>query len=294
MFKPLTWMKGHAGYVGGANGSPFVVKNLFELKNAQRVLLDGNIMENVWGGFTQVGFAILLTPKNQGGKCSICKVTDITLRNGMISHMAAGMVIGNGADSGALPMDGGRYSIHDVIFDDIDGAKYYGPNLFAQVSTAPRAPVIHDVTINHITAFPQKSSFFIGDVLSANPKMRNFVFTNSILNAGQYPVWSTGTAGSLNCAVHDSPLITFNACFNGFLFAHNALLASPSSYPPSTWPASNFFPTSDSAVDFVNYNAGSGGNYALESTSPYKTAGTDGKSLGANVSAVAAAVASVR
>ncbi|MGA7768349.1 MAG: Ig domain-containing protein, partial [Candidatus Sulfotelmatobacter sp.] len=48
MFKPLTWMKGQAGYVGGTNGNPFIVKNLFELKNAQRVLVDGNIMENSW------------------------------------------------------------------------------------------------------------------------------------------------------------------------------------------------------------------------------------------------------
>jgi hypothetical protein len=58
MFKPLTWMKGKAGYVGGTNGNPFVVKNLLELKNAQRVLIDGNILENSWVGFSRVGFAI--------------------------------------------------------------------------------------------------------------------------------------------------------------------------------------------------------------------------------------------
>lgn len=34
MFKPLTWMKGQPGYVGGNDGNPFIVKNLFELKNA--------------------------------------------------------------------------------------------------------------------------------------------------------------------------------------------------------------------------------------------------------------------
>ena len=61
MFKPTTWMKGQAGYIGGTTGNPFIVKNLFELKNAQRVLIEGNIMENSWGGFTQVGFAIVLT-----------------------------------------------------------------------------------------------------------------------------------------------------------------------------------------------------------------------------------------
>ena len=65
MFKPLTWMKGQPGFVGGANGRPFIVKNLFEMKNGQRVLLDSNIMEDTWGGFSQVGFGILLTPKNQ-------------------------------------------------------------------------------------------------------------------------------------------------------------------------------------------------------------------------------------
>ena len=77
-------------------------------------------------------------------------------------------------------------------------------------------------------------------------------------------------------------------------FPHNALVASPASYPPSTWPASNFFPTSESAVEFVDYNGGSAGNYALQSTSPYKGAGTDGKDLGANVAGVNAAVAKVR
>src|SRR5438552_4929668 len=49
MFKPLTWMKGQAGFVGGTDGNPFIVKNLFELKNAQRVLLEGDVLENTWG-----------------------------------------------------------------------------------------------------------------------------------------------------------------------------------------------------------------------------------------------------
>jgi hypothetical protein len=294
MFKPLTWMKGQPGFVGGVSGHPFVVKNLFELKNAKRVLLDSNILENTWGGFTQVGFAIVLTPK-AGGTCTICQVTDVTIRYNRISHMAAGMMLGNGlSDNGAVPLDGGRYSIHDVIFDDIDGTKFNGPNVFAQVSTGPHCPVVHDVTINHITAFPKTTSFLIGDVLSTNPKMKNFVVTNSIVNAGQNPVWSTGTGGSLNCAVHNSPLITFNACFNGYLFSHNALLASPGSYPPSTWPAPNFFPTTESAVEFVAYGSGTTANYALQSTSPYKGAGTDGKDLGANVLALNAAVAKVK
>jgi len=290
MFKPLIWMKGQPGYVGGSNGRPFIVKNLFELKNAKRVLLDSNVMENTWGGFSQAGFAILLTPKGNGS-CPVCQVTDVTIRYNYVAHMGSGMVISNGlADDGEVPLDGGRYSIHDVIFDDINGTKFDGTNVFAQVSTRPGSPVLHDVTINHVTAFPSATSFLIGDVLTADPKMKNFVFTNSIISTGRYPVWSTGTGGTSNCATHDSPLITFNACFSTYIFSHNALVASPSEYPSSTWPTANFFPTSESVVDFVNYI---GGNFALLSTSPYKDAGTDGKDLGANVPVVNAVLTNV-
>jgi hypothetical protein len=295
MFKPLTWMRDQPGYVGGVNGNPFTVKNLFELKNAQRVLLDGNIMENVWGGFTQAGFAVLLTPKNQGGKCSICKVTDITLRNGTISHMAASIQLGNGpTDAGALPLDGGRYSIHDLIFDDIDGVKYHGPDLFVQLSTGNGAPVLHDVKINHVTAFPSSTSFLIGDIVSLNGKMSNLMVSNSIVLAGNYPMWSTGAGGTFNCATHDSPLITLNACFSSYVFAGNVLIATPSNYPASSWPVSNHFASTVSAVQFVNYNNGNAGNYALLATSPYKGAAMDGKDIGADVTTIQTALARVR
>jgi hypothetical protein len=77
-------MKGQPGFVGGFDGNPFIVKNLFELKNAERVLFESNILENSWGGFSQAGFAILLTPKNQalhaGNVCPSCQVTDVTIR----------------------------------------------------------------------------------------------------------------------------------------------------------------------------------------------------------------------
>jgi hypothetical protein len=74
----------------------------------------------------------------------------------------------------------------------------------------------------------------------------------------------------------------------------NAVVAIPSIAPVSTWPTHNFFPTSATAVEFMNYNGGSGGNYQLLSSSPYKGAGTDGKDLGADVPGVNAAIARLR
>src|SRR5438105_210794 len=76
-FKPLTWKPSDPNY----RGTPFIVKNNFELKNGARILLEGNVLENVWGGFTQKGFQVLLTPKSQGGKCPECIVHDITIRD---------------------------------------------------------------------------------------------------------------------------------------------------------------------------------------------------------------------
>ena len=298
MFKPLTWMKGQAGYVGGRNGNPFMVKNLLELKNAQRVLIDGNTMDNTWGGFSQAGFGVLLTPKNQsngdgGNLCPDCLVTDVTIRNLVIRHVGAGMQIANALDGNGKPLAGERYSIHDVIIDDIDGAKYNGPSEFAQVSVGPGVTTLANVSIDHVTAFPSSHLFIIGDQTITTEKMKSFVFTNSIVSAGTYPVWSTGGGGPVNCAAQDSPLIIFNACFSPYTFAANAIIAPPSSAPVTKWPSGNFFPSSVATVQFANYNGGNGGDYHLQPSSPYKNRGTDGKDLGADVDAIESANAGV-
>src|SRR3984885_12860260 len=298
MFKPLAWMRGQAGYVGASNGNPFIVKNLLELKNAQRVLVEGNILEDSWGGFSQVGFAILITPKNQAGNkgsnlCSICQVTDVTIRNSSISHVGAGIQIGNAlSDKGGVSLDGQRYSIHDIVIDDIDGTKYNGPGEFAQMSVSPGAPLLQNVAINHVTAFPSHMLFVIGDMVATSGRMKNFVFTNSIVNAGGWPVWSTG-GGQANCAFDDSPLTTFNTCFASSAFVANVIIASPPDQPSSKWPSGNFFATSAGMVQFVNYNAGNGGDYRLQPSSPYKGKSTDNKDLGADVDAIASAIAGV-
>jgi hypothetical protein len=289
MFKPLTWMKGQVGYVGGTNGNSFIIKNLFELKSAQRVLLEGNILENCWGGFSQAGFAILLTPKNAGG-CSSCQVTDVTIRFNTISHVGAGLQIANALSDSSTALDGQRYSIHDIVIDDIDGGKYDGPGEFAQVSVQPGAPILQNVTINHVTAFPSRTLFIIGDMVANSGPMKNFVFTNSIVNAGVSPVWSTG-GGPANCAFHDVPLTTFSSCFSNSTFAANAIVASPAGFSAAAWPAKNFFPASEAAVKFANYHDAHGGDYHLQPSSPYKGKGTDGRDLGADLDAIHSASA---
>ncbi len=283
-FKPLIWMPGYPGFVGGVDGNPFIVKNHFETKNAQRILFEANILENNWGGVGQYGYSISITPKNQAqgtlNVCPICQVTDVTIRYTTISHVGGAFVIANAASSaGGVPAAGERYSIHDVIADDINDVTYNGRGTFAQISTVPQ-PNIEDLQIDHVTILEPKVLFNLG--ADVTEKMVNFKFTNSIVNAGLSPFTTTG-GGTTNCAYNPVPNIVLPACFAPVVFSKNAIIAPPSSAPASLWPAQNFFPASVSAVQFVKYNNGNGGDYHLQSTSPYKGAGTDGRDLGADV-----------
>jgi hypothetical protein len=194
--------------------------------------------------------------------------------------VAAGFQIANALSGNAVALDGERYSIHDVTVDDINATAYLGAGVLAQISQASPGPILKKVSMNHITAFPDKSLFYIGDSTSGE-QMQSFTFVNSIVNSGQYPVWSTG--GLSNCASYEVPLTTFGACFNPYVVTNNAIIGCSSNWPPSSWPPGNSFPSSATPVQFVSYNGGNGGNYQLQSSSAYLGTASDGKDMGADV-----------
>ena len=288
-FKPMLWLKGQPGFTAPA----LIVKNHFELKNAQRVLFDSNALEDTWGGFSQHGYSVLLTPKNQhsgdGNVCPICLVTDVTVRYVTIRHVAGAFLIANALSgpNGGPPMEGQRYSIHDVIADDIDGDKYIGPGAFAQLSSIA-SPLLQDVTINHVTAFPQSVLFNVG--VPDTVEMRGIIFTNSIVTSGESAITSTGPfPNAPNCARFDIPSTTVAQCFSNPTFSSNALLSVPSRYPSSKWPRGNFL-FSPAAIGFLNFNQGNGGDYRLSSSSTAVGKASDGSNLGANVEEVLSAL----
>lgn len=297
-FKPLTWLQGDSHFVGGTSGNPFAVKNHFELKNAQRVLLEGNILENNWGGFSQHGYSILLTPKNQNdggvGICPLCQVTDVTIRYNKVSHTGAGISIATNLDTPAKEpaLAGAHYSIHDIIIDDVNSVVYSGNGTLIQTMNTWLVHVLHDVTINHITGFPDPATHMltVGDEVS-NPKMQGFTFTNNIVAAGRYPVWSA-LGGTTDCSLSDVPAAVLASCFDGYSFVSNLMLATYQAFPPSSWPSGNFFAPDPNTI-FVNFNNGDGGDYHLPPSSPYRNAGTDGKDLGADIDAIDAATTNV-
>ena len=300
-FKPWQWMKGNSPFQGGDSGEPFIVRHHLELKNAVRVLAEDNLMEDVWGGFAETGWAILLTPKNQHDKsganvCPTCEVTDVTIRYTHIIHAGGGIVIAtalSGDKVGGAPATAGtRFSIHDVVMDDISQKYLGGGKLFLVANVWPASPV-NTIAINHITGFPDPN----GGILtlgnqSSDPAMYGFVFTNSIVTTGRYPVWSVG-GGATVCAYSGTPAQKIANCFATYTFENNALVAAPSQYPPSSWPTGNLFASDMNDVGFVQSDDGNGGNYELQPGSLYKKKGTDGKDLGADIVGLNHALAGV-
>lgn len=299
-WKPWQWMPGSAQFIGGANGRPFIVKNHLEIKNAVRVLVDSNLMENNWGGFSQTGFSVLLTPKNQHSGntnvCPLCEVTDITVRYTHISHVGAGLQLatslsGNGAD-GAPAHAGTRWSLHDLVLDDLSTNYDGGGSGVLILNAWPENPV-NTITINHITLLTDpQSHLMIAGNKTANPQMFALVVTNSLLVTGTHPVWNADW-GRASCGYSDVPVTTLSRCFSNSSFNNNVLITPPPQYPPSSWPASNLFAATIADVGFTDFNNGDGGNYELVPSSPYKNAGTDGKDLGADIVELNAALANV-
>lgn len=286
-FKPWQWMKGNSPFQGGPSGYPFIVRHAMELKNAVRVLAENNLIENVWGGFSEWGTAVLLTPKNQasilGNVCPICEVTDITIRYTRISHAGGGFAILTAlSDGGAQAKAGARFSIHDIVLDDIS-RKYVGRGtLFDLGNSWPTNP-LHTVNISHVTGFPDPEAGMLSlNNLTSNPEMHGFVFINNLVTTGKTPVSGIGL-GSASCAYADVPVVSLKNCFTSYKFANNALVADPSKYPPSSWPDGNLFVPNIRDVGFVRSSSSIAGPYQLQANSPYKNRGTDGKDLGADI-----------
>ena len=297
-WKPWQWMRGNSNFVGGKNGRPFSVKNHIELKNAVRVLIEANLMENTWGGFSQNGYGILLTPKNQhtssgADVCPVCQVTDVTIRYVHLSHAAGGIMMATGLSgngkNGAAAFAGARWSIHDVLLDDIN-KNYLGDGIPFEITNGWPKNGLNTVTINHVTAFPDPDGhMLVMGNLAKNAPMYGLVFTNNVMITTKHPVLNTG-GGRTSCAWSDVPITSISKCFSTFTFSNNALVANPAAVPPSLWPADNMFPSTVDDVAFMNYH---GGNYELQQSSPYKNKGMDNKDLGADIVGLNQALANV-
>lgn len=276
-FKPFSWRVGHPTYAG----KHWTVKNLFELKTGKRVLLDGNVMENVWADLPigQSGYAILLTVRAEGGGAPQADVSDITITNNIIRHAGAGISL-SGHDSPTPSLQSKRISIANNLFDDISGPDYgdgntAGPNDGTFIKIGDPS----DVLIDHNTVFQS------GPITWAYDTTNNITITNNLVNCflsdgGYQGIYGPGFAQGGN-----GPMGAF---FPGITdanrrFHKNVLIGGNSlKYSNYNTQSQNYFPASAANVNFVAF--ANGGidyhNYALSSASIYKNTATNGRDIG--------------
>jgi hypothetical protein len=96
LFKPLSWKEGDPSYAGRR----WIVKNLLELKAARNVVIDANVMENIWVQ-AQDGSAVLFTVRNQECHAPWSTVENATFTNNIVKNVAGAAVNLLGKDNEA-------------------------------------------------------------------------------------------------------------------------------------------------------------------------------------------------
>jgi hypothetical protein len=295
LFKPMAWKEEDPAYKAPPTGDPYIVKNHFELKNAQRVLFEANLMENSWGGFSQTGFSVVLSPKNQNNRCPKCQVTDVTLRYNRIRNVGGVLEIQNGlSKAGGESAGGGRYSIHDLVADEVHEQEFKGHGAFLTILS--NAPPVHDVWIDHVTAFVPGP---IMTVKSVDAKIDNFRITNSVFSTGdRRPGISSAGGGKGNCAAgiqNKGAALVLEQCFSNYKFEKNLVMGGRGSWPSGTMTASEGSAGIRELRDGVSHNPRlcRDKSAGCSKASPGAGAATDGKDVGADVDALEAALAGV-
>jgi len=245
-------------------------KNAFELKNARRVLVDGNVFEHVWTS-GQNGTAIVLKSANQDGRCTWCVTEYVTFSNNIVRDAASGMAINAaeaGTKGGALPRRASHIRVTNVLFQNIGAAEWGTGGKLLRVTNG-----VSDVEITHVTSTSNPNGIL--DPQNPSDLNPNLVFKYNIVERKLYGIGAGGNEG----------ITTITKNFAPFVYNQNVLVntsgttnqsigddALKSRYPPVTSVVGDW-----NAVGFLK------DNYKLATTSRFYRAGDDGKDLGADV-----------
>jgi hypothetical protein len=256
VYKPLSWQ------------GVWTVKNLFEIKNAQRLLVEANVFENNWAD-GQTGFAFVLKSANQGGHCDWCVAQDLTIRSNLIKNSPGGFnIMDRQTLNGGTAIPANDFLITQNVLENVAQTGQAGTRILFQLLGR-----VQNITIAHNTGFSDdKIVLFDGSPTSA------LVIRDNLFSRGTYGVFGSNKGEGTSALSYYAP----DGIFRG-----NIVVAAPA----TKYPTSNYYPTSSLAVGMTDYASGS---YTLTSSSPYYSGGTDGGAPGADVSALDAAINGVK
>jgi hypothetical protein len=234
----------------------WTVKNLFELKNAQRVLIEGNVMENNWLD-AQIGFAIVFGSADTSYPW--CVVQDVTMQYNHIHNSAGGFNLFDHYGN-ALTMR--RVAVRHNLLTNI-GAPGLGQNgrMFQLQGR------VDDLAIENNTGFAPQVYITFGD--KAGP-MSRFSFRNNIGGEALYPVHGGLGNGAQAIAVYTTA---------GSRFERNVIVTR---MPPRVLPPNNTYVPARTAIGFTEGSTGPTG-YRLSRESAYYASGTGASKPGVDI-----------
>ena len=257
-FKPLDW--------GGGRWS---VKAAFEVKDAERVLFEGNIVENHWAD-AQNGFAILLQAGSQDNKAPWSAVRDVTIQLNAIRNSRSGInILSRYITAGFAPIDPSRrILLRDNSFESVGTDPQTGqPGRFVQLLGD-----MEDVSLLQNTFYGTGASNAV--IFDGAPTVR-LALANNVFASATYGIIGTGAAEGSGTLAQFAP---------GSSVTGNVLTGAPK----ALYPAGNVFPTTLTLADLVS--AGTG-DYSLRTGLAFAI--LNGARVGVNGASVTTAVAGV-
>ena len=191
-------------------------KNLFETKNAARVLFEANVLDGSWTD-GQTGWAIIMKSGNQSGGCRWCRSTDITIRRNLIRNVGAGIGIGPKDDNPNTDTTARRILVIENVLEDVGSqpGDQRGFSVFGGVA---------DVTLERNVLSGKLSAALLLDTQYGGA-LRS-VFKDNIWTHGTYGVIASGWGPGTVSLQKGAP---------GFVWTRMSLIGAPQTgYPGGT------------------------------------------------------------
>jgi hypothetical protein len=240
------------------------VKNLVETKNVQRLLVEGNVIENTWKD-GQTGFAIVMKSENQDGTAPWSVSRDVTVRYNRIRNTGSVFTMSGMGTNSHKSTIGERFLVTHNVAEGVNVGPYTGDGIAFQLLGA-----LTDAVITHNTIINQNARAS-GVVFDGAP-VRRLVMHSNLFQGGPYGVHGSGTGSGRSALERYAP---------GAVFRRNVIVGVDC----SIYPGETVCPPRMTDVGFVgalqgNFRAGVGAlrNRAL-----------DGGDIGADIDRVEAA-----
>lgn len=192
-------IRGNHLYTPAAWKGVWSKKNLFELKNAARVLMEGNVLDGSWLD-GQTGWAIVLKSGNQSGGCRWCRTTDVTIRRNLIRNAGAGISVAAKDDNPNTDTTARRIMVSETVIVDIGKAPFAGDARGFMLLGGTS-----DVTIERTILTGNLQSALVLDPAGGGTK--HAVFRDNVWAFGQYGAIASGSGpgtASLRAAAPDA------------------------------------------------------------------------------------------